>query len=181
MIKPCLNCLKDFEGPPNKKYCSAKCKKTKENSKRSAPKCNGGENQGCLSAEIRKPPHLGGYASTYWDKLAPTLIQRGHLNILSEDSFAELCDVAGRLITINKQINESNCTLLQEIDGSGVSEESGLSDLKRKYSRLLLDYCKQFYLTPLSVRGNFGLKATEEKDPLDEFIKNKNGNGNGKK
>ena len=36
-------------------------------------------------------------------------------------------------------------------------KESALSDLKRKYSKQYLDYCKQFYLTPMSNRGNFGL------------------------
>jgi hypothetical protein len=53
-------------------------------------------------------------------------------------------------------------------------KESALSDLKRKYSNLLLVYCKQFYLTPLSNRGNFGM-VEDETDPLDKFIKGKNG------
>ena len=173
MIKPCANCLKDFEGPKNKKYCSPKCKKTKENSQRGAP---GKQFTGQLSAGINKPPHLDGYASIYWDKVAPILLRRGHLNVLSEDSFAELCDLAARLFDINKAINADakERTLLEVEVGTQSNTESALSDIKRKYSRLLLDYCKQFYLTPLSNRGNFGFK-TSEKDPFDEYMKGKNG------
>jgi hypothetical protein len=48
-------------------------------------------------------------------------------------------------------------------------KESALSDLKRKYSQRFLDYCKQFYLTPLSNRGNFGLDEEAEKEK-DEFF-----------
>lgn len=200
LIKNCAfkPCNKPFEGPPKKKYCSPKCKKAFENSKRSAPKKKHTGADASLSAEMTKPSHLGGYASTYWDKVAPTLAKRGHLNVLSEDAFAELCDLAQRLNDINQMINlgmvqecngcgekiiiPGNRSLLQIDDKRDNKEgtetqsfkESALSDIKRKYSKLLLDYCKQFYLTPLSNRGNFGIQ-TEEKDPLEEFIKGQNG------
>jgi len=129
-------------------------------------------------------------AAAYWDKIAPTVIARGHLNVLSEDAFAELCDLHSRLKDINTMINmgvvqkcdgcgqeniiPGNRSLLQLDDKWSVNDgmqtqtfkESALSDLKRKYSKLFLDYQKQFYLTPLSNRGNFGLENgdSDEKD-----------------
>jgi hypothetical protein len=131
---------------------------------------------------LKRPTCLDGYAAAYWDKVSPILIKRGHLNILSEDAFTELCDLTSRLRDINIAINETNRSLLQIDDKWDNKEgtetqsfkESALSDIKRKYSKLLLDYDKQFYLTPLPNRGNFDL-IEEETDPLDKFIKGKNG------
>jgi phage terminase small subunit len=182
MIKPCKFCFNNFNGPKNKLYCSKKCKKSYENAQRGAPGKRRGRIDASLSADIKKPSYLDGYAAAYWDKVAPVLVKRGHLNILSEDAFAELCDCAMRLRDINAAINETNRSLLQIDDKwdnkAGVEsqsfKESALSDIKRKYSNLLLVYCKQFYLTPLSNRGNFGM-VEDETDPLDKFIKGKNG------
>lgn len=203
MIKKCKGCPIEFEGPPNKRFHSPKCKKTYENSQRSAPKGsgNGGDSPqyNPPSIPIDRPHGLNEVAAAYWDKIAPTVIARGHLNVLSEDAFAELCDLHSRLTDINAMINvginqqcnscgsvvsiPGNRSLLQVDDKwdnkQGVEsqsfKESALSDLKRKYSKQFLDYCKAFYLTPLSNRGNFGLGQETEKDPLDEFIKGKNG------
>jgi phage terminase small subunit len=172
MVKICPICGKPFEGNVKKKYCSPKCKKTYENSLRSAPKhteeARGGEQ--VITEPIHRPQTLNEIAAAYWDKLSPVLIERGHLNVLSEDAFAELCDIHSRLVVINKAINDTNASLLQIDDKwdnkSGVEtqsfKESALSDLKRKYSRQFLDYCKSFYLTPLSNRGNYGLKEIEQ-------------------
>ena len=198
MNKPCKFCFHNFDGPKNKLYCTPKCKKSFENAQRGAPGRRKGGIDAALSADIHKPSHLDGYAAAYWDKMAPVLVKRGHLNILSEDPFAELCDLVQRLRDINQMINLGmvqqckeckaemvilgNRSLLQLDDKWNVNDgvqtqtfkESALSDLKRKYSNLLLVYCKQFYLTPLSNRGNFGM-VEDETDPLDKFIKGKNG------
>jgi phage terminase small subunit len=197
MIKPCKYkpCSKNFEGRPNKLFCSPKCKKLHEISLRGKPEKKKRRGSAVmLTGDIKKPPLLDGYASVFWDKTAPVLIARGHLNILSEDAFAELCDLVARLRDINAAVNESGRSLLQggekasektenKADAKpeeradveiGVLKESALSDLKRKYSNLLLVYCKQFYLTPLSNRGNFDIPEGKEKDPLEEFLRGKN-------
>lgn len=152
-----------------------------------------------LSAPISRPQWLNPQAAAYWDKVAPTVQARGHLNVLSEDAFAELCDLHSRLTDINSMINNGttqecqacgatvttpgNRSLLQIDDKWSIKDgmetacfkESALSDLKRKYSRQFLDYCKQFYLTPLSNRGNFGLEdiesgKEEEKNGTERFF-----------
>ena len=183
MIKPCKFCHKNFTGPANKRYCTPKYKKSFENSLRSAAgKKKKGAQPGLLSADIHKPPQLDGYASAFWEKTAPVLITRRHLNVLSEDAFAELCDLVARLRDINIAINESDRSLLQTGDKlqneAGFDpksiKESALSDIKRKYSNLLLVYCKQFYLTPLSNRGNFDMPE-QGQDPLDQFLRGKSG------
>lgn len=194
MIKKCANpsCRKEFEGSPRKRYCSPKCKKFVENSKRAAPgkkeKTRLQSGKGLppssdnrpqdIPSNITKPDNLNPIASAYWDKVAPVLIKRGHLNVLSEDAFAELCDLHSRLIDIRKAIDETNRSLLQIDDkwdnktGTETQsfKESALSDIKRKYSARFLDYCKQFYLTPAANRGNFNL---EEDEPEDEKAKGK--------
>jgi hypothetical protein len=187
MIKACLWCHKEFDGDPRSKYCpGGKCKKNYENSLRSGPKEHHKPGKPPKykppSPPINRPLGLNPLAAAYWDKIAPTVIRRGHLNVLSEDAFAELCDLHSRLSDINKMINNgvteqcpgcgdeihfhSNRSLLQiddKWDNKAGTEtasfkESALSDLKRKYSRQFLDYCKQFYLTPLSNRGNFNIE-----------------------
>jgi phage terminase small subunit len=198
MIKKCPVCHHDFEGSSIKKYCTPKCKKTFENSQRSAPEQ---KQKKVVKPKIKPPskplsrPHgLNAVAAAHWDKIAPTLEARGHLNILSEDAFAELCDLHSRLVDIRMMIDAGtsqeckkcgseiiipgNRSLLQIDDKWSVKDgaetqtfkESALSDLKRKYSKQFLDYCKAFYLTPLSNRGNFGLEDEEKKDPEEEFL-----------
>lgn len=193
MIKNCPHCKQDFEGNAKKKYCSLKCKKTFENSKRIGPKAkekkDKSQKYGPPSIPVNRPHNLNQIAGAYWDKIAPTLIERGHLNVLSEDAFAELCDLHSRLVDIRTMIDAGtvqkckkcgdtitipgNRSLLQLDDKwdnkSGTEsqsfKESALSDLKRKYSQRFLEYCKQFYLTPLSNRGDFGLtELKKEKD-----------------
>jgi hypothetical protein len=194
MIKPCKYkpCSKNFPGRPNKLFCSPKCKKLHEISLRNKPKTKrkrGGSPP--LADEIKKPPLLDGYASVFWDKTAPILIKRGHLNILSEDAFAELCDLVARLRGINTAIDAAGRSLLQggekaeenadaKPEGGaaveiGALKESALSDLKRKYSNLLLVYCKQFYLTPAANRGDFAMPEEPGTDPLDKFMRGKSG------
>jgi P27 family predicted phage terminase small subunit len=165
MIKGCSFCGGLFEGNAKKKYCSPKCKKNYENSKRGMDKAQPPPNNHRQQVStLKRPSWLDETAAAYWDKVAPMLVERGHLNILSEDAFAELCDLHSRLIDINRAINasESDRTLLQIDDKTQSLKESGLSDIKRKYSARFMDYCKQFYLTPLSNRGNFGLNKPEE-------------------
>ena len=118
------------------------------------------------------PQGMNETAAAYWQKMAPVVMERGHLNVLSEDAFAEMCDLYSRLRDINNAINETNRSLLQIDDKwdskNGVEvqsfKESALSDIKRKYSKLFLDYQKQFYLTPLSNRGNFWLEEDGKKN-----------------
>ena len=167
----------------NQKYCDARCKQTFKNSKRSAPggKPPKSDNTPANPHSPYKPicpDYLNEIAAAYWDKIAPTVIERGHLNVLSEDAFAEMCDLFSRLRDINAAINETNRSLLQVDDSwdnkRGIEtqsfKESALSKNKRLYSKLFLDYQKQFYLIPFSNRGNFGLDDKEEVDPHDEFL-----------
>lgn len=172
----------EFDGPSNKLFHDAKCKKRWENSQRSAPKIppksGSGKPPKPPSQPIDRPQHLNEVAAAYWDRVSPTVIQRGHLNVLSEDAFTELCDIYSRLVEVNRAIDENNRSLLQIVEQwdnkNGVEsqqfKESALSDLKRKYSKLFLDYQKQFYLTPLSNRGNFGLESEEEKPTTDSVF-----------
>ena len=199
MIKTCKYkpCSKKFKGRPNQDYCSTKCRKAQEVYLRHAPelppkKQKTGKKKPptgsspLIPSDITKPDSLNPVASAYWDKLAPLLIKRGHLNILSEDAFAELCDLHSRLVDIRAMIDAGtalecpkckaeiitpgNRSLLQLDDKWSANDnsqtqtfkESALSDLKRKYSQRFLDYCKQFYLTPAANRGNFGLEEDEK-------------------
>lgn len=189
-MKKCPVCQGEVKGGAKKVYCSHVCKKRAENDKKIKPSHRKAD---IPSAPIIRPMGLNDNAAAYWDKLAPTLIARGHLNIISEDAFAELCDLHSRLSDINAMINmgtvqkcggcgheiiiPGNRSLLQIDDKWSANDnsetqcfkESALSDLKRKYSRQFLDYCKAFYLTPLSNRGNFGLSAEKDEDK-DEFF-----------
>lgn len=170
MIKKCKNCGKPQEMKSNQLYCDAKCKKSWENSQRGGRDLNFSKTHSIPTSALTRPMHLNGEAAEYWDKVAPILIKRGHLNAISEDIFVELCDLVCKLRDINKTINETReaQTLIQD-DDRKQSKESALSDIKRKYSKLLLDYSRQFYLTPLSNRGNFGMPE-EETDPVKDFI-----------
>ncbi|MHB8110516.1 MAG: P27 family phage terminase small subunit [Syntrophorhabdaceae bacterium] len=199
MTKKCKICGKKFEGKSNKHYCSPKCRKAAEVALRRAPKVpkpnikttkkkppTREQGHSDIPSNITKPDSLNPIASAYWDKVAPILIKRGHLNILSEDAFAELCDLHSRVVDIRRMIDAGtvikcetckaeveipgNRSLLQLDDKWSVNDgtqtqtfkESALSDLKRKYSARFLEYCKQFYLTPAANRGNFGLEDDEE-------------------
>lgn len=113
MIKKCPICHKEFDGSSVKKYCSAKCKKTFENSQRSAPTAKqkkpstkkyqppSNRPQGVIPSigenNIVKPTILNDKAAIYWDELAPILTGRGHLNILSKRILALYCDLQSRI------------------------------------------------------------------------------------
>ena len=194
MIKACKYCGRKFNGTPKKKYCSPRCKKNFENSLRSAPELR--NDTGTLwdpSETICRPPGLNSTAAEFWEKVAPTVITRGHLNVLSEDAFAELCDLYSRLREINGAIDQAKRSAvamaesaspsgeggpmpaaeaagLCEMKPGSDSRESALSDLKRKYSKQFLDYCREFYLTPRVNRGNFGLSEGDDLQPKDEIF-----------
>ena len=184
MIKECPFCKKKAEMKSNQKYCSPQCKKNFENLLRNSPKndwedgSSSNHNASAIKYKLVCPKYLNETATAYWHKISPTVIERGHLNVLSEDAFAEMCDLHSRLMDINKAINKTNRSLLQldeKWDAKNSvkiqsNKESALSDIKRKYSKLFLDYQKQFYLIPLSNRGNFGLDDKETVDPHDEFL-----------
>jgi len=189
-MRKCPVCKKEIKGNAKKQYCSHKCKKYYENNKNKKPVA---KTVKLKQKPVDRPEGLNKSASAYWDKVAPTVIERGHLNVLSEDAFAELCDLHSRLKDINAMINAGitqecrecgskismpgNRALLQIDDKWSANDnsetrtfkESALSDLKRKYSRQFLEYCKSFYLTPLSNRGDFGLGNGKEKEK-DEFF-----------
>jgi len=94
MIKECPVCHNDFEARANQKYCSPKCKKNNENSFRTLKSGRGKSGVVKIpSTRIKCPQDLRAVATKYWHKVAPILIKRGHLNVLSEDAFAELCDL----------------------------------------------------------------------------------------
>lgn len=183
MMKKCPSCKKYKEMRSNKKYCDKRCKKNYENSQLRAPnkkppKSDKSTPEPPLSSKPICPTYLNETAAEYWAKIALTVIERGHLNVLSEDAFAELCDLYSRLRDTNKAIDETNRSLLQVDDtwdnktGTETQsfKESALSKNKRLYSKLFLDYQKQFYLIPFSNRGNFGLEDKEDVDPHDAFL-----------
>lgn len=175
MIRGCKWCGKEQEMSGKREFCPGeKCKNAWKYAKRTGKleKVNGVNDEIIAPSIIGIPEGLNEIALAYWIKISPTVIKRGHLNVLSEDAFTELCDLYSRLRDINKAIDETNRSLLQIDDkwdtknGTETQsfKESALSDLKRKYSKLFLDYQKQFYLTPLSNRGNFGLKEAEPEE-----------------
>lgn len=183
MIRNCKFCGRKFKASGKKLYCRPKCKKDYENSLRTSPEIRG--ESGTLwdpSETISRPRGLNGTAAEFWDKVAPTVISRGHLNVLSEDAFAELCDLYSRLRNINRAIDEARQPAPEGMpqpgeaaglcDRSGLeAKESALSDLKRKYSKQFLEYCKEFYLTPRVNRGNFGLNDDNGKqEPTDDIF-----------
>lgn len=170
MIKKCKHCKKEFTARrPNQDYCSPKCRKaqevllrrvtTKSPWKTSKP--------GNITSNITKPDTLNPVASACWDYAAPILIERGHLNVLSEDIFAELCDLYSKLKSINKILHDERAPAkVDTLGGQGymkfwlststkrdIPPQSPFSNLKRKYLKLFLLYCKEFYLTSLSVEG----------------------------
>ena len=179
MIKECKFCGRKFSGNGKRKFCPPprRCKKNYENSLRSAPDLRGEQGSLWMPSEmITRPTRLNGTAAEFWDKVAPTVISRGHLNVLSEDTFAELCDLHSRLLDINRAIDEeaaksyasattpSSCVsgLFKFVAGKG-TRESVLSELKRQYSKQLLEYHKEFYLTPKANRGNYQLSEGDGK------------------
>jgi hypothetical protein len=253
MIKDCKYCGRKFSGNGKQKYCpGGRCKKNYENSLRRDPQLK--DKQGPVwdpSETIFRPARLNDVAAAFWDKLSPTLISKGLLNVLSEDTFAELCDLYSRLIDINRAIDkarlpapgkteqfenmgqvsakvenigdfaakltartapvlleawknsqdrlrqetsEKNISAMQAAqrayeetasevsagkDGAGLYEcaagggirESALSDLKRKYSKQFLEYCKEFNLTPRGNPANFKSGDSNGKEePIDRIF-----------
>ena len=174
-MRVCPICKKEVKGGAKRVYCSHRCKKAAENAKKVKPITKKVVKK---RDKIDRPCGLNETASAYWDKIAPTVIERGHLNVISEDAFAELCDLHSRLKDINRAIDGGNRSLLQVDDKwdnkSGVEtqsfKESALSDLKRKYSRQFLEYCKEFYLTPKVNRGDFGIDNGKEKESAMERL-----------
>lgn len=185
MIKDCRYCGRKFSGNGKRKYCSPRCKKNFENSLRRSPELKG--EQGTFwdpSETICRPTRLNDVAAAFWDKLSPTLLSMGLLNVLSEDTFAELCDLYSRLIDINRAIDKARIPATEKPDisagdgGGGLYEssaggcvkESSLSDLKRKYSKQFLEYCKEFNLMPRGNPANFktgsGNGKEERKDRI---------------
>ena len=191
MLRKCKWCGKEQEMTGKREFCPGDhCKIAWKYAKRTGRTGKGesGKYPGAVPidpSQIIRPQYLNAIAAGFWDKVAPTVIARGHLNVLSEDAFAELCDIFSRLQDINTMINmgltyqcdacgkeshiHGNRSLLQVDDKWSANDnsetktfkESAISDLKRKYSKQYLDYCKAFYLTPLSNRGNFGLPEEE--------------------
>lgn len=181
MIKTCKFCGRKFQGRSNRRYCGPKCKKDYENSLRNAPDL---KNESAPlwdpSETICKPAGLNATAAAFWDKVAPTVISRGHLNVLSEDAFAELCDLYSKLRDINRRIDRLRRTpggdpagdIIGLCDENGEEmKESALSTLKRIYSRQFMIYCQEFYLTPRMNRGNYRLNdSADQQVPIDDIF-----------
>lgn len=180
MIKECKFCGRKFPGNAKQKYCpGGKCKKNYENSLRSFPELKGQQEPLLDPSEtIMRPTRLNAAAAAVWDRLYPEVISIGILNIQTEDMFAELCDLHSRLIDINRELDKARIPApesqdlssvkssggLYETSEGGVVKESALSDLKRKYSKQILDYWKEFRLTPKSNPGNVKNGKQEDKD-----------------
>lgn len=156
MIKACKWCGKEQEMRGRREFCPGeRCKNAYKYAKRTG-KLEGGKrvNISIPSPPVKRPQGLNKVAAAYWDKVAPTVIARGHLNVLSEAAFAELCILHSKLIACNIQIDKkSDADLLRD---------------KLKYSKQFLDYCRAFYLTPLSNRGDFGLPEDKPKEDENE-------------
>lgn len=203
MIKKCKGCPIEFDGPPNKKFHDPKCKKNYENSQRSAPKSKERNGDNPIykppSIPVDRPQTISNEAGIFWDELAPVLLKRGHLNILSKRILEIYCVLQAKIDDILKMIDigtmdecvecgakriiPGNRSLLQLDDKWNNStntesqsfKESPYSMLLRQYTARSLDYAKQLYLTPLSNRGSFGLdeepKEDSKKDGKDRFFK----------
>lgn len=186
MSNLCLWCKKPLNGKSNQKR-HPKCKKAYENSLRSgritkkktpspdkkkphSKKTNKNVNNSGFS--VTKPDNLNPIASAYWDKVAPILIQRGHLNIISEELFIQLCEIYSLLVAMREDTKGESSTLVEEViiwdnrTGQELesSKESQLSKNIRNYTKLFADLCDKFYLTPKSNRGDFGLEDENRKD-----------------
>ena len=144
MIKACKWCGKEQEMRGKREFCPGdKCKNAYKYAKRTGKLETGKRlNTQAPTGPIDRPEGLNEVAGAYWDEIAPLVTERGHLNILSAGAFAELCDLY---------------SILQSSDGKD-------DNIKLRYSKQFLDYCKAFYLTPLSNRGNFGLPEKKEKE-----------------
>lgn len=167
MLKKCKWCKKEQEMKGKREFCPGeKCKNAWKYANRTGKLGNFKTTDSPVDddGEIKKMfcDKLSKAAMKYWDRLSPVVIARGHLNVLSADAFAELCDLYSKLDEINDTINNNRNSLFQKNE-KGEIKESVLSDLKRKYGKQLLDYCKVFYLTPLSNRGDFGLDENKPK------------------
>jgi hypothetical protein len=146
------------------------------------------------TSKVIRPENMTPAVAAYWDELAPVLEERGHLNILSKRTFFLYCVLQSKIDDIllmldadtitecsdcgAKNIIPANRSMLQlndKWDNKAGTEtqsfdESEPSKLLRLYSARSLDYAKQLYLTPQSVRGNFGLDDKEDVDPHDAFL-----------
>ena len=117
---------------------------------------------------ICKPAWLKGAGAELWDRVGPELIGKGYLNVLSQDPFAELCDLYSKVVEINMAIHEATAAavasssnapkpaagLYRFVAGRG-TKESALSEIKRQYTKQLLEYFKAFGMTPKSNPRNF--------------------------
>lgn len=114
----------------------------------------------------RIPRGMNHGARRHWEKWAPHCVAAKTLNPITEEAFGHMCDIMSRLEAIRRALDEVNASMLQErnmVDSAGreVNEckESAYSMMYRQYSKLFLDYAKQFHLTPSSSRGVFNFDS----------------------
>ncbi|MFC0434557.1 phage terminase small subunit P27 family [Kutzneria buriramensis] len=94
--------------------------------------------------EIVPPEWLSPDARAAWDRLAPTLIQRGVLTAWDLDAFVVLCEALGRYKTATKLVNGS---ALLVPAGSGLGPNPALR-VQADAERIFLTYAARFGLTP---------------------------------
>jgi len=119
------------------------------------------------------PADIDKDAKATWKELAPIVHRMGMLTEVDGPAFANLCQIRGRIIQINKFIKRENPSLVQvkrKIDpetGQDITEfvPSPYEVMARQYYELFRKYASEFGLTP---RGRVGL-AVVGKDSDDDF------------
>lgn len=109
-----------------------------------------------------KPEWLDSEASAFWDRNAPYLRKRGHLNRLFETAFAQLCMTWSHLQQSREMI-EREGKILTSPRGR-LYPHPAVSILKAE-SRMFAEMCKSFGLNPNAAQRI----AIAEEEELDDF------------
>lgn len=122
----------------------------------------------------RMPRNLDKRAKETWKRLAPKLERMGLLCETDGQSFANLCQIHGRLVAIREFINTGNPSLVQEVqkpdpDGGMRHEykKSPYVTMELQYLREFRAHAGEFGLTP---RGRVGLVVGTSGDEGDDLL-----------
>jgi len=95
-----------------------------------------------------KPDWLEGEAEAFWDRNAPLLAERGHLDALFECMFTVLCTTWARLVRMQAIIAREGYT----VQTSNGPRAHPLFASQMAEMRLFLSLSRSFYMTPASRR-----------------------------
>jgi len=122
----------------------------------------------------RAPLDLDKDAKKTWKQLAPILERLGLLTEVDGHTFAHLCQIRSRLISIHKRIKDELGSLVQEkitYDDEGEShiefKPSAYVVMEKQYYQLFRQYASEFGLSP---RGRVGLSIGKDDDGGDDLL-----------